>query len=63
MCGKNSILSTHELANFIEGWVHKQKGSFQILYESGCINPSINPKEYTLLGSVDKYGNRYKENL
>ena len=38
--------------------MHKQNGSLQILYERGWINCHVNHKEYTLLRSIDIYGNR-----
>ena len=44
-----------------EGWVGKQKGSFQILFERGRIDPNVNPKEYTVLGNLDIYGNRCED--
>lgn len=40
-----------------EGWVGKPKGSFQILYERGFINPLHPAGWYTVLGRKDVYGN------
>ena len=57
LCQKNNIQITYEIADIKEGWMHKQKGAFQILYERGWIDPAQNPKDYSMLGMIDMYGN------
>ena len=57
MCRTNNIPATKEEENKRKGWVNKQKGSLQVLYERGWINPH-NYKEYTERGKIDEYGNR-----
>ena len=39
-----------------EGWLNKPKGSLQLLYERGWIDPH-NHKKYTARGKRDEYGN------
>jgi hypothetical protein len=46
---------THTVEQIQEGWVGKPKGSLQILYERGWINPS-NWKQYTEKGRVNEMG-------
>ena len=36
----------------------KPKGALQLLYERRWIDPTINPKEYTIKGKMDEFGNR-----
>ena len=40
------------------GSVGKPKGALQVLYERGWINPAADPKEYTMKGKIDEFGNR-----
>jgi hypothetical protein len=40
----------------VEGWVGKPKGSFQILWERGLINPSKERGYYTVKGKKDALG-------
>ena len=57
MCKNNNICIKKETQKIRKGWVNKQKGSLQVLYERGWINPD-KYKEYTEKGKVDEYGIR-----
>ena len=61
LCEKNGIPITKEVQDIKEGWIGKQKGSLQIFFERGWIDPNTNPKDYTVLGSLDIYGNRCED--
>ena len=43
--------------------MNRQKGSFQVLFKRGWIDPSLDPKEYTLQGPLHVYGNCYQEKM
>ena len=58
LCKKNNIPTTKTIPDIAEGWVNKPKGALQVLYERGWINPSLDPKEYTMKGKSDTFGNR-----
>ena len=49
---------TQKVPNVAQGWVSKPKGAFQILFEQGWIDPSVDPRKYTWFGRNDEYGNR-----
>ena len=49
---------TKNIPDIAEGWVNKPKGAFQVLYERGWINQSLDPKDYTMKGKLDPFGNR-----
>ncbi|KAL7532560.1 hypothetical protein ACHAWF_008635 [Thalassiosira exigua] len=55
---RNGISIEKTVAKVQEGWVDKPKGSLQILFERGHIDPSVpNPKEwYTEKGRADQLG-------
>ena len=57
MCSINSIPTTKEEEKIRKGWVNKQKGSLQVLFERGWINPQFY-MDYTEKGKMDEYGNR-----
>ena len=59
LCQNNNICIDKEIQKIRKGWVNKQKGSLQVLYERGWINPD-EYKEYTKKGKLDVYGNRDK---
>ena len=61
LCEKNGIAITKDVQHVKEGWVEKQKGSFQILFERGWTDPNANPKDYTVLGHLNIYRNRCKQ--
>ena len=58
MCRSNNIPRTTTVPDIEEGLVNKPKGALQLLYERGWIDPHINPKEYTMKGKMDEFGNR-----
>ena len=58
MCKSNNIPTTKTIPDIEEGWVDKPKGALQLLYERRWIDPTINPKEYTIKGKMDEFGNR-----
>ena len=58
LCQKNNIPTSKTIPDIAEGWVNKPKGAFQVLYERGQINPSLDPKEYTMKGKPETFGNR-----
>ena len=57
LCQNNNICIDKEVQKIRKGWVNKQKGSLQVLYKRGWINPALY-KEYTKKGKIDEYGNR-----
>lgn len=57
MCKANDIAITREVPNIDEGWLDKPKGALQVLFERGWIDPNTEPKEYTMKGKVDEFGN------
>ena len=58
LCKKNNLPIVHEIPDVKQGWANKQKGSFQVLYERGWIDPEADPKGYTIHGTLEEYGNR-----
>ena len=56
MCRSNDIVSKEEEKKR-KGWVNKQKGLLQVLYERGQIDQH-NYKDYTEKGKIVGYGNR-----
>lgn len=58
---KNNIAITREVRDIKEAWVAKQKGSFKILFKRQWIDPNANTKSYTVLSSLNIYGNRYED--
>ena len=57
----NGIVTTKHCDKIKEGWAFKPKGSFQILWERGWIDPEKSAKDYTVLGKKDGHGNTIKE--
>ena len=57
MCSTNNISTTKQEEKKRKGWVNKQKGLLQILFERGWINPQ-HYKDHTERGKMDEYGNR-----
>ena len=47
LCLSNGIMVTQKVPNVAQGWVSKPKGAFQILFERGWIDPSVDPRKYT----------------
>ena len=41
LCKQNELPITHTEDVIIEGWVNKPKGSLQLLYERGWLNPDL----------------------
>ena len=58
LCKINNIHITTVVPDIVEGWEGKPKGALQLLYKQGWINPTDNPKEYTMKGKLDEFGNR-----
>ena len=58
LCKANDIPITRPKLHIEEGWLNKAKGALQVLYERGWIDPSIDPKQYTMKGRIDEFGNR-----
>ena len=58
LCKTNKVDITTVVPDITEGWVGKPKGALQLLYERGWINPTDNPKDYTMKGKIDEFGNR-----
>jgi len=56
LCKDRGIATTYMIDVIIEGWIGKPKGSFQILFERGWIDPS-NISAYTQNGTKDAMGN------
>jgi hypothetical protein len=54
-CEALGLPITHTVEQIQEGWVGKPKGSLQILYERGWINP-LSWKQYTEKGRVNEMG-------
>jgi hypothetical protein len=54
-CNERGIATTYMRDGIIEGWEGNPKGSFQILYERGWIDPS-NFSKYTQNGTKDTMG-------
>ena len=55
LCVAKDIPIKYNEKKIIEGWVGKPKGSLQLLYERGYIDPT-NWKDYTNSGKKDEYG-------
>ena len=58
LCKMNNTNTVHTVVETTQGWVNKQKGAFQVLYERGWINPSIPFNHYTIDGKLDSFGNQ-----
>ena len=58
LCKMNNINTVHTVVETTQGWVNKQTGAFQVLYERGWINPSIPFNHYTIDGKLDSFGNQ-----
>ena len=50
MCKTKNVETTTTVPEIVEGWIGKPKGALQVLYERGWINPTNNPKVYTMKG-------------
>jgi hypothetical protein len=55
-CKRLNLPTAYQEERIEEGWVNKPKGSFQVLYERGWINPNM-WKQYTNEGRKDEMGN------
>jgi hypothetical protein len=55
LCVQNNLPTKKKVDKILEGWVGKQKGCFQILYERGWIDVT-NISKYTMNGKKDIYG-------
>ena len=55
LCENLGISTKYQHKVIVEGWANKPKGSLQILYERGFIDP-LNIKDYKENGSKDEYG-------
>jgi hypothetical protein len=55
LCVQNNLPTKKKVDKILEGWVGKQKGYFQILYERGWIDVT-NISKYTMNGKKDIYG-------